>query len=161
MKWSGGWVTSVAFSPDGRDVAGGGQSRTTRLWHVPTGQLRWKAPGRTPYTVLEFSPDGAVLATTRGDTVVHLKDARTGEDLRLLEGQEHVARAVTFAPDGRTPASAHDAVICLWDAETGDQLLALNAHTGPVECLAFSPDGRTLASGGHDRVIRLWDVRMP
>ncbi|MGH7289868.1 MAG: WD40 repeat domain-containing protein, partial [Myxococcota bacterium] len=30
-------------------------------------------------------------------------------------------------------------------------------HGDPVLCLAFSPDGTRLASGGRDRVARVWD----
>lgn len=158
MKWGSGSVSAMAFSPDGRDIVGGGDSRTTRLWHVPTGQQRWKLT-RNPYTSLVFSPDGETLATAPGDQAVHLKNARTGEDLRLLEGQPEGRTAMAFAPDGHTLATGgYDGVICLWDPATGDQRLALDGHTGPIHTLAFSPDGRTLASGGVDRVIRLWDV---
>jgi WD40 repeat protein/serine/threonine protein kinase len=31
-------------------------------------------------------------------------------------------------------------------------------HTGPVESVVFTPDGRQAISGGHDRILRVWDV---
>src|SRR5258706_14890648 len=31
-------------------------------------------------------------------------------------------------------------------------------HEDTVTSMAFAPDGKTLASCGHDRTLRLWDV---
>ncbi|KAG9030691.1 hypothetical protein FRB95_003652 [Tulasnella sp. JGI-2019a] len=45
------------------------------------------------------------------------------------------------------------------DAEWSSCLWAGSKHSGYVTCLAVTPDGRTIASGSHDRALRLWDVR--
>jgi len=32
-------------------------------------------------------------------------------------------------------------------------------HSDPIETIAFSPDGHVLATGGHNRLVHLWDLK--
>jgi hypothetical protein len=44
------------------------------------------------------------------------------------------------------------------DIERLESLGSLCGHGGTIRSLAFHPTGRPLASGGDDRIVRLWDV---
>jgi len=60
LKGHGAWVTSVAFSPDGRHIVSGSWDHTVRVWDAWTGQSVMK-PLVGHEGIVEsvvFSPDG-------------------------------------------------------------------------------------------------------
>jgi WD40 repeat protein len=89
---------------------------------------------------------------------VRLWDVAAGAERATLDTSGKDVAAVVFSPDGRMLAVAVDEAVQLWDVATGSCVHRLEGHTGNMRCLAYSPDGTRLASGGHDRTVRLWDL---
>src|SRR6202158_1826456 len=163
-------VFAVAFSPDGKLIASGGDDYTIKLWDVSTGaelgSLRGHS-GRVNSVV--FSPDGQLLASGSDDTTIKLWDIKTGVALRSLEGHPNHVLSVAFSPDGKRLATAGDMdvdqetanlrnMVKLWDVRTGAQLHTFDGHADNVNSIAYSPNGRAIASGSADGTIKLWDV---
>jgi len=99
---------SVAFSPDGKTLASGGDDYTIILWDVETRQPIGKPlKGHTRnVTSVSFSPDGKTLASGSSDNTVILWDVETGQPIgQPLKGHTDQVNSVAFSPDGKMLAS--------------------------------------------------------
>jgi WD40 repeat protein len=148
LKGHTGWVTGVAFSPDGARLAGTSWDGTVKVWDARTGQELPTLKGHTELvSSVTFSPDGARLASGSFDKTVKVWDAYTGRELLTLKGHTELVLSVAYSPDGaRLASGSSDKTVKVWDARTGQELLALKGHTGGVTGVAYSPDGARLAS---------------
>jgi len=107
---------------------------------------------------IAWSPDGRLLASASLDRSVGVWDARSGTQLRKLEGGGGLFWGVAWSPDGKTLAGASTSGAVLWDAETWQTLRTLREFKDVIYTVAWSPDGRMLATGAHDGVVRLWNA---
>jgi WD40 repeat protein len=157
-------VWCVAFSPDGKVVASGGNAEVgapaeLKLWDIGTGDAKLTLTENQAVRWVAFSPDGKHLATAEHDGSAKLRDPATGAVRHVLLGHAAGLDCVVFSPDSKTLATTSwDRTLKVWDAGTGELLKTLAGHPDKVYTAAFSPNGKSLLSGSNDGTARLWDV---
>ena len=81
------WVTSVAFSPDGKLVTSGSWDETIKLWDIETRECLNTFKGHTStVNSVAFSPDGKLMASGSDDKTIKLWDVENKEYLHTLWG---------------------------------------------------------------------------
>jgi WD40 repeat protein len=123
---------NVAFSPDGRRLATGGEENTVKIWDVHSG--RDVQDGRELPTLrghngdvyaVAFSPDddGRWIASAGEDSAVKVWDSRTGKLVHSFRGHTSVVTSVAFSPDGRWLVSgSRDHTVKVWDLTELDEV---------------------------------------
>ena len=173
------WINSVAFSPDGRQLASCGINGVLTLRETFSTRVLWSQPvGNDPEKnvvhpawCVTFSRDGQFLAVGLGDwkkadreVPVKVLSAATGKELKnTLKGHLGLAWGVAFGP-GRLVASAggelnRPGMLLLHDLDGGPPLRRLEVAEGGLRDVVFSPDGRWVAATASNvYFVRIWDV---
>ncbi len=148
---------SIAFSPDGKMIASGGNDNTVKLWEVETGKLIQSFYGfENAVHTVAFSPDGKTIAGASNSIIIW--ELASGSQKHKFKNDLSIW-SIKFSPDGKKIVSGgDDKTVKIWDAETGALKQTLSSHGLLIRSVAFSPDGETIASGSMDRTIKLWDA---
>ena len=167
LQGHSGWVTGLAFTPDGRRLVSGSWDQTVKMWDVSTGLPAGTVSNNIHYVqALASSRDGRWIAAENSADSVTIWDTATGQPVHTLPTDKKVRGAgnnwvysIAFSPDGRFLASGlDDKTVRIWDVKSGEPLHDFTANRRSVIYVAFSPDGRWLATGGNDKTILIWDV---
>ncbi len=159
-------LADVAYSPDGRLIAGVSFDGWIGLWDAATGRRGKTLVGhRGEVHRVEFSRDGKRLVSAGRDRIVRIWDVAAGSLLLELRGHGSEVWDAAFAPDGRYVASVgfHDGAVKLWRTGRAPESIELvhdPAFSGsmPPYDVAFSPDGRILAAARASGDLQAWDL---
>jgi WD40 repeat protein len=152
-------VKAVAFSPDGKTLAFGGDWLV--LWDAAARKTRLSLKASGPVQCLQFTADGKRVAVG-GDRGIVLWDVETGKETAVVyeRGKGSTPLSLSLSPDGKAVAWAgDDQDVFLWDVEGRKEIAKLSGgHTDRAISVAFHPDGKLLAAGDRGEQTILWDV---
>ena len=167
-------VLSVACSPgDGAYIASSDTGGIVQVWEAFTGSTIVSYRGHTRFVrSVAWSADGQYIASAGdyGDNTVQVWQAFSGKQIYVHDCQYRIFSvawapgfpASSFALANRVASSSFDGSVQVWQVPGTNRvehnLFSYHAHAGPVYALAWSPDGVQIVSGGHDALLRIWNV---
>ncbi|CAI5724661.1 hypothetical protein KXD40_000895 [Peronospora effusa] len=165
-----GFVSCVAFNPQGSLVATGSHDESVRLWDVRSGRtVAIVNTHQEPVVSVQFHPtDGSLLVTAGYDGFVRVWDVASRQCMRsiITEPAAPVGSA-TFAPNGRyVLSSSLDGTVRLWDYMRDICVRSYRGHSNrkfSMQCAFLEQQWNkqpVVACGSEDNRIFMWDVGM-
>eukprot|EP00936_MAST-01D_sp_MAST-1D-sp1_P002115 g2115.t1 len=153
----GGTVLAIAWSPNGSQLAAGGDDQKISVRDVTSGKEIWSHTQDHWVHCIVWSPDGSKIAIGGGNPKLVVRDATNG-DTRWSQTQNSVIWSVAWSPCGNKIAvGCGSGCLSIRDAVSGQELHILK-HGGALHSVQWSPNGSCIAAGGDDRLVTVRDA---
>jgi WD40 repeat protein/tRNA A-37 threonylcarbamoyl transferase component Bud32 len=172
-------VTSLAYSPDGVNIAAGGSNRMVQVWDAGTGLPRFTTPLLFDAPAVAFSSDGSRLVTL-AQNWVRVWDAQSGKPLLSLRpkaipsvgfrggkvsvgfrsGKVAVGGKVAV-PDPQPFLYPHwVGTLKVIAGHSGKEPFTIRSRdmTGGTRAISFSSDGSLLVGHAPNSSVKVWDA---
>ncbi len=152
-------ISAVALSPDGSQVAAGGDDHFVRVWQTSDGAQTKMLRGHQDWVrSVSFSRDGRMLISAGEDRNILFWDLQTGALARTLTLNTPAIYATQFDPQGSVfGVVGFTPKLSIYRSE-GQLQMELDCPCRDMRALAFSPDGRMLAAAGQDGRLAIWEI---
>lgn len=154
------WLTGIAFSPDGSQIAVGATSGSVYLLDATDGRLQRELRGHDSWVVIRgvgYSPDGKLLASASLDGTVHLWNPASGADRGVLQQRGLRLLGLSWNADGTRLATTSDmgGNLTVWDVERQAVAQMAILGQGSVVALSYSDTGALLGAGSVNGSIQV------
>jgi len=154
---SNGGYADLAFSPDGRYIAGATFCGQVTVWSASSGRRLGSFAEGGQASSIALSADDQHLAVGSWDSTATVWNFRTGGAVQLA-GHTRGVNGVAYSPNGQyVLTTSIDDTARLWDPSTG-RVLRVFTEPDIVDLPTLSPDGSRVFLVDASGAIRAWDT---
>ena len=161
FAWQGS-VLTIAWSLNGKFIAGGAQNASVHFWHMKDGKDLEMSGYPLKVRELSWDKTSTYLATGGGQQITIWDCSGKGPaGSTPISFDLHVEPISSLAFQNKGPLLASactDGILALWFPGGWKRVLAQTNVDGGISQLAWSPNDRLIAVGGEIGSIGVWTV---
>jgi WD40 repeat protein len=161
LRGHAGAIVALTYSDDGKTIVTAGKDGSLKIWSPSSADpLRTIELDDGPATAIAVS--GPRIASGHANGQIVLWDSERAERLAAFKRSDSEIWSLTFAGGpNRIAATSNDGKLTIWDTEqAAAPLQVIDAHGNTASAVAYarSDRGAMLATGGADKLIKLWSL---
>jgi len=162
FAWKGS-IISLAWSANGRYVAGGSQESTIQFWRLPyrAGEELFMSGYSTKIRELSWNAESRYLASGGGEIVtvwdVSGKGPAGTRPIQLEGHADRITQLFFQHRGGLLASGGMDGRVFIWNLKSKQRQRYELAPSSPIAALVWSPDDAALAIGAANGAVCLWE----